>query len=133
MSIAALVSKFGRTFHVFRPTISVSEDATRKWAYSPGVPVLSIVGFFQPTAEAEDPFQSRANSRTTGTIYFEGSQDIRIEDELYEAAVGSTKVFRVRGVVNPGELGTTGAAPHLNMTTVDVVEVAPSTTVAAPA
>jgi len=132
MSIASLISRFGRTFHVFRPAITSAADGTRLWTYSPGTPILTVRGFMQPATQAEDPFEGRANSRTSGTLYIEGANDIRIDDEIYEAATGTTSVWRVRGVVNPAELGTTGAASHLNMTVVDVVEVAPDTTVTAP-
>lgn len=133
MSISSLISKFGRTFYVFRPTMTSAADGTRLWTYSPGTPVLTVKGFMQPTAQSEDPFQGRGNSRTIGTLYLEGNQDVRIDDEIYEAATGSTSVWRVRGVVNAGEVGTTGAASHLDMTAVDVVEVAPNVTVSAPA
>lgn len=132
MSIASLISRFGRTFHVYRPVMTDSADGTRKWAYSPGSPVLSLTGFLQPATQGEDPFQGRASSRTQGTMYFEGNQDIRIEDEIYTTTNGSSPVFRVRGVVNPGEIGNTLSALHLNMTVVEVVEVEPDATIATP-
>lgn len=128
MSIASIVSKFGRTFYVVHPVATVETDGSTLWTYVAATPALTLTGFFQPSTQAEDPFQGRANTRTQGTIYFVGSQDIRIEDEIYTATTGATSVFRVRGVVNPGELGITNADEALNFTSVEVTLVAPTIT-----
>lgn len=132
MSIESLIYRFGRTFYVYRPTVAAKSDGTSSWSYLPKDPTLTLQGFLQPSAQSEDPFEGRANTRTTGTMYFVGDQDIRIEDEIYTTTNGTSPCWRVRGRINAGELGKTFAAPHLNMTAVDVIEVSPTLTVTVP-
>lgn len=133
MSIGALISRFGRTYYVHRPSITTHTDGTRRWNYDTGVSAITATGWFQPSGQSESPFEGRANSRTAGTIYFEGKLDILIEDEIYTVDVdGKTPVFRVTGLINPGLVGSSGAAPHLNMTVVDVLQVDPEETLLGP-
>lgn len=127
MSIAAIIARFGIPLYVFRPTITTATDGTVVRTYSTSA--LSARGFVQPTGQSQDVFEGRASSRTAGTIYFEGSLDIRIEDEIYNGTTGSVTAWRVVGMVNPGEIGRlSGTASHLNLTAVEVVEVEPSVT-----
>lgn len=126
MSIAGLISKFGRTLYQYRPTITRATDGQVVRTFD--TIQATLVGFIQPSGQTTDPAQGRANSRTSATIYFEGMVDVAPDDEFYEATTGSTDAWRVVGSTNPGYVGTTLAAPHLNMTVVQVVNVEPRVT-----
>jgi hypothetical protein len=124
LSISSLVGRFGIDLYVYRPTLTTASDGTVVRTFSSAA--ITARGFVQPTGQTQDVFEGRASSRTTGTAYFDGALDIRIEDEIYSGTSGSVTAWRVTGAVNPGEMGRTLAALHLNMTAVDVVEVEPT-------
>jgi len=126
MSIEAIIDTFGRTYYVIRPTITKATDGQFSRKYSDSA--ASAKGFYQPSGTSEDVFQGRQNTRTTGTVYFKGLLDIRIDDELRETnLIASTSpVLRVVGAVNPGNIGSVSISQsHLSMTVVEVVEVNP--------
>ena len=122
MSIAGLIDRFGISLWVFRPTATVGNDGEVALAFAS---ILETRGFVQPTSQTSEVAQGRENGRTTTTIYFSGSIDVRIDDEIRNAATGTTRVWRVIGATIPGEVGASSAAPHLLMTVVDCVEVEP--------
>lgn len=125
MSIAGLVDRFGITLYVFRPTSTVGADGEVALAFAN---VLEVRGFVQPSTQTSEVAQGRENGRTTVSIYLAGAVDVRIDDELHDASSGSAKTWRVIGATNPGEVGTSGAAGHLNMTVVECIEVEPNVT-----
>jgi len=122
VSIESLVSEFGTTLYLYRPTVTRSSDGRmlRTFALS-----STLTGFVQPNGQSEDTRNGRQNSRTGCTVYFSGSQDIRIEDELSSTSSGAGDRWRVTGAWNPGEVNRLGGSHRLNMTVVDAVEVAP--------
>jgi hypothetical protein len=122
MSIAALVAKFGKSVELLRPTVTIGADGQVARAFAK---TADIVGFFQPTGVAEEIQEGRATTRTTGDFYLSGGVDVRIDDELNDGTLGAGRRWRVLGAINPGETSYTGAAPHLRMTVVSVVEVEP--------
>ena len=125
MSIGSIIARFGVTLYVYRPTITAASDGTVIRTYSSAA--VSAKGFVQPTGQSQDVFEGRASSRTAGTIYFEGAQDVRIEDEIYSGTTGSVTAWRVVGAVNPGEIGRLGGvAGYLSLTAVEVIEIEPS-------
>lgn len=126
MSIAGLIGKFGRTLYQYRPTITRATDGQVVRTFD--TLQATVFGFIQPSGQTTDPAQGRANSRTSATIYLEGLVDVDADDEFYESKTGSTIAWRVVGSTNPGYVGTTAAAPHLNMTVVQVVAVEPRVT-----
>lgn len=125
MSIGGLISRFGRCLFVYRPDTAVESDGRVSRTYSRE---FQIVGFVQPASQSSDVAQGRMNSRTSTSIYVEGCSDILIDDEIHDKVAGSARTWRVVGVVNPGELGETSTAPHLNHTIVECVEVGPEVT-----
>lgn len=126
MSIAGLIAKFGKTLYQYRPTVTRATDGQVVRTYS--TIQATVVGFIQPSGQTTDPAQGRTNTRTQATIYLEGLVEVLADDEFYESNVGSTTAWRVVGATNPGYVGTTLAAPHLNMTVVQVVAVDPRVT-----
>lgn len=120
MSIAGLVDRFGITLYVFRPTVTTNADGEVGLKFDS---VLQTRGFVQPSTQTSDVAQGRELGRTTVTIYFSGTVDVRIDDEIHDASTGTARTWRVSGIVNPGEVGTSGAAAHLNMTVVDCQEI----------
>lgn len=122
MSIASLVDRFGIDLHLYRASVTTGNDGEIALTYSRATVVR---GFIQPTSQTSDVAQGRENGRTTTTIYFSGLVDVRIDDELRSADAVPYRVWRVIGSVNPGDVGVSLAAPHLNMTAVDCVEVEP--------
>jgi hypothetical protein len=52
---------------------------------------------------------------------------VEVDDEIHDRIAGTAnvKTWRVTGVTNPGLLGDTGAAPHLNHTEIECVEIEP--------
>jgi hypothetical protein len=129
MSIASLVAKFGKSVELLRPTYATQSDGVVGRTFAKQT---DVVGFFQPSGVAEEIQEGRATTRTTGDFYLAGRIDVRIDDELNDGTLGAGRRWRVLGALNPGETGYTGAAPHLNMTVVTVVEVEPYYTVVAP-
>ena len=125
MSIEGIVARFGRCLHVFRATTGIATDGqvTRSYAR-----VFEVHGFLQPQGQTEEVAQGRMQARTAGAVYIAGCHDIRIDDELHDYYAGGVRTWRVNGVINPGDLGETGLAPHLNQTVVSVVEVEPEVT-----
>jgi len=122
LSISALVDRFGIDLYVYRPSVSTGNDGEVALSFAKA---YSARGFIQPTSQTSDVAQGRENGRTTATIYFTGSVDVRIDDEIRNAESGTYRLWRVVGAVNPGEVGVTYAAPHLSMTAVDCIEVEP--------
>lgn len=122
MSIASLVSEFGVTLYLYRPTATVSSDGKPLRTYAL---VESFTGFIQPSSQSQDVLEGRASSRTAVTIYVSGTLDVRIEDEIYSGTSGSVERWRVSGSTNPGEVGRMSSAHRLNMTVIDAVQVAP--------
>lgn len=125
MSIGGIVARFGRCLFVYRPETAVESDGRVSRSYGRE---FEVRGFVQPSAQSSDVAQGRMNGRTATTIYLEGCADIRIDDEIHDRVTGSAKTWRVVGVTNPGDVGETGAAPHLNHTIIDCVEVEPEVT-----
>ena len=125
MSVGGLVARFGRCLFVYRPTTAVETDGRVSRTYERE---FEVRGFVQPASQSSDVAQGRMNGKTTTAISLEGCADIRIDDEIHDKVTGTAKTWRVTGVTNPGELGETGAAPHLNHTIVDCVEVEPEVT-----
>ena len=124
MSIASLVTEYGTMLYLHRPTMSVSSDGKpmRTYAY-----VVSARGFIQPSAQSQERLEGRLNGRTAATIYFTGTLDVRIDDELYTGTSGTVDRWRVTGATNPGEVGRNFSVSHrLNMTVVEAVQVDPS-------
>jgi hypothetical protein len=122
MSIAALVAKFGKAVELLRPTVTIGADGQVARNFTK---VTDVRGFFQPTGVAEEIQEGRATTRTTGDFYIAGAFDARIDDELNDGTLGAGRRWRILGAINPGETSYTGAAPHLRMTVVSVVEVEP--------
>ena len=122
MSIGAIVSEFGMSLNLYRPTATVSSDGKtlRTYAF-----VQSFTGFVQPSAQGQDLLEGRQSSRTSVAIYVEGTLDVRIDDEIYSATTGTAERWRVSGSTNPGEVGRISASHRLNMTVIDAVQVAP--------
>ena len=83
MSIAGLIDRFGIALWVFRPTATVGNDGEVALAFAS---VLETRGFVQPTSQTSEVAQGRENGRTTTTIYMAGSVDVRIDDEIRNAA-----------------------------------------------
>jgi hypothetical protein len=128
MSIESLVDTFGKVYYIIRPTVAKQSDGQFSRTYDSVVNISGSKGFYQPSGTSQDVFEGRQNTRTAGTVYFKGSLDIRIDDELRETSFIATTspVLRVVGAVNPGNLGNvTIYNSHLNMTVVEVVEVLP--------
>lgn len=125
MSVASLVARFGQTLYAYRPTTTVLSDGQVSRAYASDI---EFRGFWQPGSQTDAIAQGAAQGRTTGTIYAEGSVDVRIDDEIHDRETGTARSWRVVGVVNPGDLGRTQANPHMNFTAMDVVEVEPEGT-----
>jgi hypothetical protein len=127
VSIGGIIAQFGKCLFVYRPDFTVASDGQSARAYSRE---FTIHGFIQPGAQSSDVAQGRENGRTTTTIYVEGCSDVRIADEIHDKVSGTetVKTWRVTGVVNPGFLGDTGAAAHLNHTEIECVEVEPEVT-----
>lgn len=135
MSIESLIDTFGKTYYAARPTISKSSDGQFVRTYDSVASATGAKGFYQPTGTTQDVYEGRQNTRTTGTVYFKGLVDIRIDDELRENAdeVSNSPILRVVGAVNPGNLGNvTVFQSHLSMTVVEVVEVLPKDNLDAP-
>jgi hypothetical protein len=122
LSIGGIVARFGRCLFVYRPDTSVGNDGQVARTYERE---FEIRGFVQPASQSSDIAQGRFNGRTTTTIYVDGCSDIRIDDEIHDKVSGTARTWRVTGITNPGDLGDTGAAPHLNHTIVDCVEIEP--------
>lgn len=122
MSIGGIIARFGRCLFVYRPETAVGNDGQVSRSYDRE---FEVRGFVQPATQSSDVAQGRANGRTSTTIYLENCADVRIDDEIHDRVTGTAKTWRVTGVTNPGELGDTGAAPHLNHTIVDCVEIEP--------
>jgi hypothetical protein len=120
LSIAGLVDRFGITLYVFRPTATVGADGEVALAFANA---LETKGFVQPSSESSDVAQGRELGRTSATAYFAGTVDVRIDDELHDVSTGSARTWRIVGIVNPGEVGTSAAAAHLNMTVVECQEI----------
>lgn len=123
MSIESIVSEFGITLYIHRPTMSVSSDGKPNRTYAS---VGECVGFVQPGAQNSDVLEGRMSGRTGATIYISGSVDIRIDDELYTGTSGAVTRWRVSGKTNPGETARAFSLAHrLKMTVVDAVQVDP--------
>lgn len=125
MSISSLVSEFGQTLYLYRPTNTVSSDGKPLRTYAQ---VTSFTGFIQPGAQGQDVLEGRQSGRTGGTIYVSGTLDVRIDDEIYSDTSGTVDRWRVTGASNPGEVGRLSASHRLNMTAIDVTEVEPGIT-----
>jgi len=125
LSIQSLISEFGTTLYLHRPTATVSSDGKPLRTYAL---VTGFTGFIQPSSQGQDVLEGRQSSRTAATIYVSGTLDVRIEDEIYSATSGSAERWRVTGSTNPGEVGRLSAAHRLNMTVVDVVQIKPDIT-----
>jgi hypothetical protein len=124
VSIESIVNEFGITLYVHRPTMTVSSDGKPNRTYAS---VAEVVAFVQPSGQSSDVLEGRMSGRTSATIYIAGSQDIRIDDELYTGTSGSVVRWRVTGTTNPGETSRAFALRHrLKMTVVDAVQVDPS-------
>lgn len=123
MSIETLVRQFQIALHIYRPVLTVSTDGKPMRTYTFKE---TLYGFVQPASQSSDVFEGRSNGRTSGAIYFVGAVDVAIDDEIYSAKTGTASIWRVSGIVNPGEIARIFPASHrLNMTAVDVVEIAP--------
>jgi hypothetical protein len=123
LSIETLVRQFQITLHIYRPVLTVSTDGKPMRTYTFKE---TVYGFIQPSSQSSEVFEGRSNGRTSGTIYFVGATDVAIDDEIYSAKTGTALRWRVSGLVNPGEIARIFPASHrLNMTVVDVVEIAP--------
>lgn len=128
MSIESLIDTFGKVYYTIRPSISKSSDGQFVRTYDSVVDLNGAKGFYQPTGTTQDVYEGRQNTRTTGTVYFKGVLDIRIDDELRETSqqAVTSPILRVVGAMNPGNLGNvTIYSSHLNMTVVEVVDVLP--------
>lgn len=125
MSIGGILARFGRCLFVYRPETAVGADGQVARTYGRE---FEVRGFVQPSSQSSDAAQGRMNGRTATTIYVDGCADIRVDDEVHDRVTGSARTWRVVGVTNPGDVGETGAAPHLNHTIVDCVEVEPEVT-----
>lgn len=125
MSIGSIVSEFGSTLYLYRPTNTVSSDGKPLRTYAQ---VTSFRGFVQPGSQSQDVLEGRQSGRTGGTIYIDGTLDVRIDDEIYSGTSGTVDRWRVTGAANPGDVGRLSATHRLNMTVVDVVEVEPGIT-----
>jgi len=124
LSIESLVSEFGTVLYLHRPTMTVSSDGKpmRTYGY-----IANARGFIQPSGQSSDTLEGRLNVRTAATIYFVGSFDVRIDDELYTGTSGTVARWRVIGSTNPGEIGRNFPNAHrLNMTVVEATMVDPS-------
>ena len=122
MSIESIVTEFGVGLHIWRPTITRNTDGQVIRTYAVA---SSARGFIQPTTQTGDVFEGRMNTRTAGTVFFTGSVDVRIDDEIRDQSAiptSDTRVWRVVGAVKPGDVGVPS---RLSMTVVDVVEVEP--------
>ena len=123
MSIETLVNQFGMTLYIRLPAYTVQSDGSISRQYGR---VFTATGFIQPSSQSEPVIQGRYEGRTSATIYFVGALSIGIDYEIHDSESLTTRQWRVTGVVNPAELGQTGARPSLNMTDVDCVEVEPN-------
>lgn len=123
MSIETLVNQFGMTLYIRLPAYTVESDGTITRQYGR---VFTATGFVQPSGQTEPVIQGRLEGRTSTTIYFVGALSIGIDYEIHDSESVTARQWRVTGVVNPAELGQTGARPSLNMTVVDCVEVEPN-------
>lgn len=131
MSIESLIDTFGKVYYTIRPSISKSSDGQFVRTYDSVADLNGAKGFYQPTGTTQDVYEGRQNTRTTGTVYFKGLLDIRIDDELRETnqPITTSPILRVVGAVNPGNLGNvTVYNSHLSMTVVEVVQVLPKET-----
>lgn len=124
MSIQGLVSRFGVQLWVYRPSLGVASDGELTRSY---VAICCVKAFVQPSTQTSDVAQGRMQGRTAGTAYISGLVDIRVDDELRNMLTPNARNWRVTGAANPGEVGATQAAPHLNMTLVEVVEIEAAT------
>ncbi len=123
MSIETLVNQFGMTLYIRLPAYTVESDGSISRQYGR---VFTATGFIQPASQSEPVIQGRYEGRTSATIYFVGALTIGIDYEIHDSESLTSRQWRVTGVVNPAELGQTGARPSLNMTVVDCVEVEPN-------
>lgn len=123
MSIGSLIARFGATLYVRRSTTTLGADGEMSLDYKQ---VDVVRGWVQPASQTSEVAQGRENARTSTTIYLEGLVDVEIDDEIHDVASGTGRTWRIVGSVNPGFVGTTAAAPHLNMTSVECVEVEPT-------
>ena len=123
MSIETLVNQFGMTLYIRLPAYTVESDGSISRQYGR---VFTATGFIQPSSQSEPVIQGRYEGRTSATIYFVGALTIGIDYEIHDSESLTSRQWRVTGVVNPAELGQTGARPSLNMTVVDCVEVEPN-------
>jgi hypothetical protein len=122
LSIDTLVNQFGMTLYIRLPAYTVESDGSISRQYGR---VFTATGFIQPASQSEPVIQGRYEGRTSATIYFAGTLTIGIDYEIHDSEGLTARQWRVTGVVNPAELGQTGARPALNMTVVDCVEVEP--------
>jgi hypothetical protein len=122
LSIETLVNQFGMTLYIRLPAYTVESDGSISRQYGR---VFTATGFIQPSSQSEPVIQGRYEGRTSATIYFAGALTIGIDYEIHDSEGLTARQWRVTGVVNPAELGQTGARPALNMTVVDCVEVEP--------
>ncbi len=124
MSIGGIIAQFGRCLFVYRPAVAVGADGQVSRSYARE---FTVTGFVQPGSQSSDVAQGRMNGRTATTIYVEGCADVEVDDEIHDRIAGTAnvKTWRVTGVTNPGLLGDTGAAPHLNHTEIECVEIEP--------
>jgi hypothetical protein len=127
MSIDSLVSQFGITLYLREPTYAVQNDGTVDRTYGR---ISSVKGFIQPSGQTEPVIQGRLEGRTAVSIYFVGAITIGIDWEIHDSEALTARQWRVTGVTNPGEVGQSGAAQHLNMTVVDAIEIQPEAVVA---
>ena len=122
MSIESLVNQFGMTLYIREPAYVVQSDGSILRQYGR---LSAAIGFIQPASQSEPVIQGRLEGRTSTTIYFAGALTIGIDFEIHDSEGLTARQWRVTGIVNPAELGQTGARPALNMTVVDCVEVEP--------
>lgn len=125
MSIEALISRFGIDLHVYEPVYTTQTDGTVVRTFGR---VVSEKGFVQPSSQSEPFVQGRQEGRTNCQIFFMPNVSVPIDAEIRDAQVAPWRQWRVTGSTNPGELETTGAAPHLSMTVVDAVQIEPDYT-----
>jgi len=124
MSIASLVSRYGKRLYWSRPYITRASDGRAIRTYEE---VSSALFFVQTGSQSSDVFEGRANTRVSASLYAVGVLDIRIDDEVRDVASTPepdiyARNFRVIGVANPLDFASTNT---LSMSVVDVVQVDP--------